>query len=255
LTENPIVIEDDDDNDDLMDRSDHNSHQMIVNDLGVEGENTDEHTGGAAHTGEGVANSDRNDAAMSQADDRLAMTTPISFCPEIPESDSAATLDEERQPNPSVQGDSIPSPSGRRSRSLSVSVQADGCSSEWVFDVFAEDDSGAEGDGLPPSKRVRFSLPLLKAADNKSWPAAAVAVEGVPVPDSAHDDQPPQDDQEYKVQQIIGESGLEYEVTAVTKIWLPKASVGPKLVRKYRAEQRTATRVQTRRSSRLQSKN
>jgi hypothetical protein len=96
---------------------------------------------------------------------------------------------------------------------------------------------------------------LLKAADNRSWPAAAVAVEGVQVPGSAHGDRPPRDDQEYEVQQIISESGLEYEVTAVTKIWLPKASVGPKLVRKYRAEQRTPTRVQTRRSSRLQSKN
>jgi hypothetical protein len=119
------------------------------------------------------------------------MTTPASFYPKIPKSDSAATLDEERQPNPSVQRDSTPSPSGRRSRSLSVSVQADGYSSEWVFNVFAEDDGGAEGDGLPPLKRVRVSLPLLKAADNRSSPAAAVAVEGVQIPSSAHSDRPP----------------------------------------------------------------
>jgi hypothetical protein len=130
LTENPIIIEDDDDNSDLMDQSDHTSHQMTVNDLVVEGENIDGHAGGATHIDEGVANSDPDDAAMSQDDDRLAMTTPASFCPEIPESYSAATLDEERQPNPSMQGDSTPSPSGRRSRSLSVSVQADGCGSE-----------------------------------------------------------------------------------------------------------------------------
>ena len=37
---------------------------MTVNDPGVEGENTDRHNGGAAHTGEGVANSDRHDAAI-----------------------------------------------------------------------------------------------------------------------------------------------------------------------------------------------
>jgi hypothetical protein len=227
---------------------------MTINDPGVEGENTDGHVGGAAHTGEGVANSDPDDAAMSQSDDRLGMTTPASFSPEIPESDSATTLDEKRRPNPSMQRDSTPIPCGRRSRSLSVSVQAGGCSSEWVFNVFAEDDSGAEGDGLPPSKRVRRSLPPSKAANSKSSPAAAVVVEGVQLPGSAHGDRPPRDDQEYRVQQIIGESGLEYEVTAVTKIWLPKASVDPKLVRKFRAEQRTATRAQTRRSSRLENK-
>jgi hypothetical protein len=102
LTENPIIIKDDDDNSDLMDRSDHTSYQMTVNDPEVEGENTDRHAGGAAHTSEGVTNSDRNDAAILQGDDRLVITTPASFYPEIPESDSAATLDEERQPNPSM---------------------------------------------------------------------------------------------------------------------------------------------------------
>jgi hypothetical protein len=75
------------------------------------------------------------------------------------------------------------------------------------------------------------------------------------MPGSAHDDRPPRGDQEHEVHQIVGESGLEYEVTALTKIWLPKASVDSKLVRKYRAEQRAATRVLTRRSSRLQNKN
>jgi hypothetical protein len=75
------------------------------------------------------------------------------------------------------------------------------------------------------------------------------------VPGSAHDDRPSWDDQEYEVQQIISESGSEYHVTVLTKIWLPKSSVAPKLVRKYRAEQRVATRTQTRRSSRLQKRN
>jgi hypothetical protein len=73
--------------------------------------------------------------------------------------------------------------------------------------------------------------------------------------DSAHGDRLPRDDQEHKVRRIVGESGSEYEVTALTKIWLPKASMDLKLVRKYRAEQRAATRVPTRQSSRLQNKN
>ena len=72
---------------------------------------------------------------------------------------------------------------------------------------------------------------------------------------SAHSDGPLQSDQGCKVHQIVGESGSEYEVTALTKIWLPKGSVDPKLVRKYRAEQRAATWVPTCRSSRLQNKN
>ncbi|KAF7511076.1 hypothetical protein GJ744_005307 [Endocarpon pusillum] len=62
------------------------------------------------------------------------------------------------------------------------------------------------------------------------------------MPNGAHGDRPPQGDQEYEVCQIVGESGLEYEVTVVTKVWLPEASVGPKVVREYRAEQRIATR-------------
>jgi hypothetical protein len=79
-------------------------------------------------------------------------------------------------------------------------------------------------------------------------------MKGVPVSGSAHGGRPPQGDQEYEVHQVVGESGSEYEVTAFTKIWLPKASVEPKLVRKYRAEQRAATWVRTRWTFRLQNK-
>jgi hypothetical protein len=86
-------------------------------------------------------------------------------------------------------------------------------------------------------------------------PRPAAAVKGVQMPGSAYDDRSPPGDQEYKVHQVVGESGSGYEVTALTKIWLPKASVHSKLVRKYRAEQRAATQVRTRWSSRLQNKN
>jgi hypothetical protein len=46
--------------------------------------------------------------------------------------------------------------------------------------------------------------------------------------------------------------GLEYEVSLGKTRWLPKARLETKLVRRYRAEQRAATRVRTRWSSRLQ---
>jgi hypothetical protein len=123
---------------------------MTVNDPGVEGENTDGDAGDAAHPGECVANSDPDNATMSQGDDRLAIMTSTSFSPEIPESDTAAKLDDERQLIPSVQGDPIISPSGKRSRSLSGLGRADSCGSDWVFDIFAEDDGGTEDDGSPP---------------------------------------------------------------------------------------------------------
>jgi hypothetical protein len=75
---------------------------MTVDDLGVGGENTDGDAGGAAHTGEGVADSNPDDGVMPQGDDRLAIAISTSFSPEIPESDSATILDKERQLNPSM---------------------------------------------------------------------------------------------------------------------------------------------------------
>ena len=61
---------------------------------------------------------------------------------------------------------------------------------------------------------------------------------------------------EWQAQRIVGErqtpSGLEYEVSFEKTLWLPKATLDTKLVRRYRAEQRAATRVRTRWSSRLQ---
>jgi hypothetical protein len=60
------------------------------------------------------------------------------------------------------------------------------------------------------------------------------------MPGNAYDDPSSLGDQEYEVHQVVREWGSGYEVTTLTKIWLPKASVHPKLVRKYRAEQRAA---------------
>jgi hypothetical protein len=103
---------------------------MIINDPEVGGENTYRDASGATHTSEGVADSNLKSTAMSQSDDRLAITTSTSFSLEIPESDSATTLDEERQLHPSMQRDPIPGPSDKRSRSLSGSDQADDCDSD-----------------------------------------------------------------------------------------------------------------------------
>jgi hypothetical protein len=101
LTENSIIINDDND-DDSTDQSNHISHQMTMNTLRVGGENINRDTNIITHTGEGVANSDPDDAAIPQGDDRSAIAISTSFFFAIPESDSGATLEEERQLHPSI---------------------------------------------------------------------------------------------------------------------------------------------------------
>ena len=63
-------------------------------------------------------------------------------------------------------------------------------------------------------------------------------------------------DHKWQAQRIISErqtpSGPEYEVGVQKTLWLPRATLDTKLVRKYGAEHRAATRVRTRWSSRLQ---
>src|SRR3954454_7383662 len=64
------------------------------------------------------------------------------------------------------------------------------------------------------------------------------------------------DDHEWQAQRIVGErqtsSELEYEVSVQKTLWLSRATLDTKLVGRYRAEHRAATRVCTRWSSRLQ---
>jgi hypothetical protein len=135
---------------------------MTVDNLGEGVENTDRDAGGAAQEGEGVSNSNLDDAAMLRCDNRSAPATSTTCSPE---SDSGATLDEERWLHPSVPGDSIASPCGKRSRSSSGSDQAYGRGSDWVFDVSAKDDRGTKGDGSPSSKRARSSPRPSEAAE------------------------------------------------------------------------------------------
>jgi hypothetical protein len=126
---------------------------MILDNPGLGCENTDRDAGGA-YMDKVVANTDLDDAAMLQCNNHSAIATSTSFSPGIPESDNRTILDGERQLHSSLQRDSIASPSGKRSRSLSVLERAKGRGSDWVFDVFAEDDSATEGDGLPSLKRA-----------------------------------------------------------------------------------------------------
>jgi hypothetical protein len=105
--------------------------------------------------------------------------------------------------------------------------------------------TGPRATAYNPRSKSDLRLPL-KAAEDRSSSAAALAAECIQVAGSTHGDRPPPGDQEYEIQQIVGELGSGYEVTAITKIWLPKASVGSKLVRKYCAEQRAANWVRTR---------
>lgn len=64
MTENFIIINDDENND-LRTEFNYTSPQMTVDDPGIECENIDEDTDDAAYTAEGVVDSDLNSTAMS----------------------------------------------------------------------------------------------------------------------------------------------------------------------------------------------
>jgi hypothetical protein len=97
-----------------------------------------------------------------------------------------------------MQGDPIPSPSGKQSRSPSGSDRTDGHGSHWVFDVFTEDDGGTEGDGWPSSKRARSSSRPSDAAENA--PPPAVTVRDVQMSASAYGDRLPRGDPDRSVE-------------------------------------------------------
>jgi hypothetical protein len=145
----------------------------------VRGENTDKDAADAAHMNEAVINLDLDDAVMLQFDNCSAITTSPTFSPEIPESDSEVTLDEERHLHPSGPGAFTPSPSSKRNCSLGRSDYTDGRSSDWVFDVFAENDGRPKGNSWPPLKRARFSFHSSEAVKNA--PLLTVAVMDVQI--------------------------------------------------------------------------
>jgi hypothetical protein len=120
-----------------------------------------------------------------------------------------------------------------------------------VFDVFAKDNDGLVNDGQPPAKRRRrASYAASSVRPGEVWTPLVVA--------SPHDAglytdlnrEGMLDDYEWHAQRIVGErqapSGLEDEVSVEKTLWLPRAALDVKLVRRFRAEQRAATRVCTR---------
>jgi hypothetical protein len=128
----------------------------------------------------------------------------------------------------------------------------------FVFDVFAEDDDELVDDGQPPAKRRRRASSASSSV--RSEQARTLPVVNLPHGVELHAGftrkEETMEGHEWQARRIVGErqtpSGLEYEVSLEKTLWLPKATLDTKLVRRYRAEQRAATRVRTRWSSRLQ---
>jgi hypothetical protein len=129
----------------------------------------------------------------------------------------------------------------------------------FVFDVFAEDDDGVINNVQPPAKRQRraFSASSSVRTEQASTPLVVNLLNDVGPCADPNQEEKTLDGHDWQAQRIVGErqtpSGLEYEVSVAKTLWLPRATLDTKLVRRYRAEQRSATRVRTRWSSRLQS--
>jgi hypothetical protein len=124
--------------------------------------------------------------------------------------------------------------------------------------VFAEDDDGLASDVQPRAKRR-----------HQASSASSVRTGQAPTPlvvNLSHDvglenisdlnQEETLDGQAWQARRIIGErqtpSGLEYEVSVEKTLWLSRATIHSKLLRRCRAEQRATTRIRTRWSSRLQ---
>jgi hypothetical protein len=127
----------------------------------------------------------------------------------------------------------------------------------FVFDVFAEDNDELVNDGQPPAKRQRRASSASSSVrtEQARIPFVANLLHGVELHVGFTRKEETMKGYEWQARRIIGErqtpSGLEYEVSLEKTLWLPKTTLDTKLVRRYRAEQRAATRVRTRWSSRL----
>jgi hypothetical protein len=122
----------------------------------------------------------------------------------------------------------------------------------FVFDVFAEDDDELDNDGQPPAKRRRraSSVSSPVRTEQAQTPPITNLPQGVELHASFTRKEETMEGHEWQARRIVGErqtpSGLEYEVSLEKTLWLPKATLGTKLVRRYRAKQRAVTRVRTR---------
>jgi hypothetical protein len=119
----------------------------------------------------------------------------------------------------------------------------------FVFDVFAEDDDGLVNNVQPPAKRQRRASSASSSVRTEQAPTPLVvnlSNDVGPSADLNREEEKTLDGHEWQVQCIVGErqtpSGLEYKVSVAKTLWLPRATLDTKLVRRCRAEQRSATR-------------
>jgi hypothetical protein len=153
-----------------------------------------------------------------QHDYYSAIASPASLSLKILKSDDKITLDRRNGRHSSLLEDSARGPSDRRRCSVDGSDQANSSDNDRVFNVFTKDNGRTEDDATRPMKRARSSTRLLGGAQNQ--PPAAVAVKGKGAQMSGNEcaDRPLRGDREYTVYQVVSESGLEYKVTAITKL-------------------------------------
>jgi len=130
--------------------------------------------------------------------------------------------------------------------------------SDDVFHPLTNDDDVPVSKSQPPVKRrrrVQSASLSIRPGEVRTPLVINSRHDAKPYADPKHDEAM-SNDHEWQAQRIVGErqasSGLEYEVSVRKTLWLPRAMLDTKLVRKYRAERRAATRVRTRWSSRLQ---
>lgn len=116
----------------------------------------------------------------------------------------------------------------------------DGAGQHPLFDVFAEDNDGLANNRQSPVKRRRRASPA--ASSEGRVTTGGQALHSLNRGETL-------DDHKWQAQRIVGErqtsSGLEYEVSPEKTVWLPRVALDVKLVRRFRAEQRAATRVCT----------
>lgn len=126
-----------------------------------------------------------------------------------------------------------------------------------MSDVFAEDGEKLVKNSQPPAKRrcrASSASPSIRPREVCTPPVVELPLD-VGLDADLNLEQEMLDDHEWQARRIVGErqttSGLGYQVSVAKTLWLRRATLDTKLVRRYRAEQRAATSFGTRWSSRL----
>lgn len=144
---------------------------------------------GGVYGADVVATIGLDTAATVQRDHHSAIASLTSLSPEIPESDDGITPDEKDRRHLSLPGDTMTHSFDKLCCNVGGSNRDDR-ESDWIFNVFAEDDSGTERNALRLPKRARPSPPPLVGIENR--PSVTVAVpEGAQVFSNVFADRPP----------------------------------------------------------------